>query len=71
MRVEDVDAHARDFVRDVLDLDFLVGDLRIGMLSLLDQVGAALLNCLLLRGVVRNVVTDLLGFVVKRHDAFL
>jgi len=36
--------------------------------GLLKQVGRALLNSLLLRSVIENVVSDLLGLSVQRHD---
>ena len=43
----------------------------VDLLGLLQQVGAALLDRLLLGGVVDDVVSDLLGLGMQRHDGFL
>ena len=66
--VKVIDADTRDLVSDVFYLDFLLGDLVVGNLGLLDEVGARFLNGLLLRSVVDDVVTDGLCLSVQLHN---
>ena len=66
--VQVVDADTRDLISDVFDLDFLLGDLVVGNLGLLDEVGARFLDGLLLRSVVDDVVTDVLCLGVQLHN---
>lgn len=69
--VKVVDLDARDFVRLIFDLNFLLRDVLVDLLRLLKQVSRRLLNGLLLRGVVDDVIADFLDLGVQRHDGLL
>lgn len=68
--VEVIDADTRDLISDVFDFDFLLRDLVVCNLCLLDEVGARFLNGLLLRSVIDDVVTDGLCLGVQLHNGF-
>lgn len=68
--VQVINADTRDLISDVFNFDFLLRDLVVSNLGLLDEVGARFLNSLLLRGVVDDVVTDGLCFGVQLHNGF-
>jgi len=67
-RVQVVKSHTRDLVRVVLDLNFLLGDVLIGNLGLLEEISRGLLDGLLLRSVRDDIITDCLGLRVQLHD---
>ena len=68
--VQVIDANTRDLISDVFNFDFLLRDLVISNLGLLDEVGTRFLNGLLLRSVVDDVVTDGLCLGVQLHNGF-
>ncbi len=68
LSVEVVDADSRDFIRNVFDLDFFLGNLLIRHFGLLDEVGARFLDRFLLRSVIEDVVTDGLSLGVQLHN---
>ena len=68
LTVEVINADTRDFVGKVFDVDFLKSNILINSLGLFEEIGTALLNGLLLRGMVNNIISDFLGFSVKRHN---
>jgi hypothetical protein len=69
--IEIIDSYSGNFVREILDLDFLLSNVLVSDLSLLQQVGGALLDCLLLRGMVDDIISDFLSLGVERHDGLL
>jgi hypothetical protein len=71
LSVKVINADTRDLVGYVFNLDFLLGDLLIGNLGLLDKVCRLFLNSLLLRGMVEDIVTDGLGLGMQLHDGLL
>lgn len=66
--VEVINLHTRDFIVEILDFDFFLGDVLVLVLCLLEEVGGTLLDSFLLGGVVDDVITDGLGLTMEHHD---
>ena len=71
LRVQIIDTNTGDFIGKVLDFNLLLGNTFISYLSLLEKVGRGLLNSLLLRSVIDDIVSDGFGLCVELHDRFL
>ena len=69
--VEVINLDSADFVGNVLNLNFLLADVLVSHLRLLKEVSTRLLDGLLLRSMVDDLVTDVLRLRVKRHDRLL
>jgi hypothetical protein len=71
LSVQVVNTDTRDFISNIFDLDFFLRDLLIGLFCLLNEVSTWFFDCLLLRGMVYNIITNALGLGVELHDWFL
>ena len=69
--VEVIDSDSGDLIAEVLDFDLLLSDVLVSGLGLLQEIGGRLLDGLLLRGVVDDVISDLLCLGVEGHDRLL
>jgi hypothetical protein len=69
--VQVINFDSANFVGDVFNLNLLFADVLVGSLCLLKKVSTRFLDGLLLRGMVNDLITDILSLRVKLHDGLL
>ena len=68
LTIQIINTYSRDLIRIVLNVNLLLGNILIDSFGLLEQIGATLFDCLLLRSVVNDVISDLFSFGMERHN---
>ena len=70
-RVEVIQTYTRDLISVVLNFDLFLGDVLVGYLRLLEEIGRGLLDRLLLTGVGDDIISDSFSLGMQLHDTLV
>ena len=69
--IQVINSDSGNLIGEILDFDFFLSYVLIGLFRLFEKISRTLLDGLLLRSMIDDVVSDFLSFGVKTHDTFL